>query len=470
MDITPQLIRETTFHESLRGYNKEEVEDYKQRWAEAVAQLQGRLMEAIERAERAEARALAAAGRSESEDVLRRTLVLAQRTADAAVSEAQEQSARLVSDAQAKASGMLDDADVRSRSMVAEAEVDAATIRGQAEAVARALSAAAEDEARRAAESTRIALVEEIRSLETRRRGLLDDANALDRHTDAQRRSLHDQVASLQTVVTSARVGVEDELSRLRREIDARRDALAASAEALHDEVLARHRALDDGLNRLRAPLDDPDLLHAGPIPEMSIELSPIAKAPAPPAESFAADTAGDDEDDDDEFYVNDLAELGDDDDDDDDDDLDEANAFDDAYDEDECDDDDDDDVIDDGGAHGEVRAESAQALPGMAGWSDNLRPSEQRRAIQPSVSGPADDALEPSRWEQPQFGINLAPSDDSQSATQAGARGPDLFSERLRQAVTDDAQYEDPAFEDKATKFFEDDETPVRRRFGRRG
>ena len=72
MDITPQLIRETTFHESLRGYNKEEVEDYKQRWAEAVAQLQGRLMEAIERAERAEARALAAAGRSESEDVLRR--------------------------------------------------------------------------------------------------------------------------------------------------------------------------------------------------------------------------------------------------------------------------------------------------------------------------------------------------------------------------------------------------------------
>ena len=36
MDITPQLIRETTFHESLRGYNKEEVEDYKQRWAEGV--------------------------------------------------------------------------------------------------------------------------------------------------------------------------------------------------------------------------------------------------------------------------------------------------------------------------------------------------------------------------------------------------------------------------------------------------
>ena len=38
------------------------------------------------------------------------------------------------------------------------------------------------------------------------------------------------------------------------------------------------------------------------------------------------------------------------------------------------------------------------------------------------------------------------------------------------RQAVTDDVRYEDPAFEDKATKFFEDDEPTARRRFGRRG
>jgi len=423
-----------------------------------VAQLQGRLMEAIERAERAEARALAAAGRSESEDVLRRTLVLAQRTADAAVSEAQEQSARLVSEAQAKASGMLDDADARSRNMVAEAEVDAATIRGQAEAVARALRAAAEDEARRAAESTRVALVEEIRLLEARRRGLLDDANALDRHTEAQRQSLHDQVASLQTVVTTARAGVEDELLQLRREIDARRDALAASAEALHDEVLARHRALDDGLNRLRAPLDDPDLLHAGPIPELSIELTPLAQAPAPAAspESFA-----DDDDDD----VDDLSEFGGDDDDD------EAFAEDESYAGADFDADVSDEDADDDGAEGEVRADSEQVLPGMAGWSDNLRPSEQRRAIQPTVGGPADDALEPSLWEQPQFGINLAsPDDDSPSGSDAGDRPPDLYSERLRQAVTDDVRYEDPAFEDKATKFFEDDEPTARRRFGRRG
>ena len=410
MDITPQLIRETTFHESLRGYNKEEVEDYKQRWAEAVAQLQGRLMEAIERAERAEARALAAAGRSESEDVLRRTLVLAQRTADAAVAEAQEQSARLVSEAQAKATGMLDDADGRSRTMVSEAEVEAASIRGQAEAVARALSAAAEDEARRAAESTRIELVEEIRVLELRRRGLLDDATALEHHTETQRRALHDKVASLQTVVAATRVNIDDELLRLRREIDERRDVLAASAEALQDEMRVRHLALDDSLTLLHAPLDDPDLLHAGSIPELSVELSALATGPAPPpsAESFAAEDDDDDEEEDDGFYVDDLAEFGDDDDDDDDDDGDESFVDDEAFADDEFADDDDDDEV------GEVESDSAQALPGMTGYGDIVRPSEQRRSIQPSVSGPADDALEPARWEQPQFGINLAAPDDA--------------------------------------------------------
>jgi hypothetical protein len=108
--------------------------------------------------------------------------------------------------------------------------------------------------------------------------------------------------------------------------------------------------------------------------------------------------------------------------------------------------------------------------LPGMAGAADNVRPSEQRRAIQPTVSAPADDALEPARWEQPQFGINLAPRDDAQSPPEPGARA-DFFTERLRQAVTpDDESDEASAFEDKATKFFEPDEPAARRRFGRRG
>ena len=193
--------------------------------------------------------------------------------------------------------------------------------------------------------------------------------------------------------------------------------------------------------------------------------MSALATGPAPPpsAESFAAEVDDDDEEEDDGFYVDDLAEFGDDDDDDDGDDGDESFVDDEAFADDEFADDDDDEV-------GEVESDSAQALPGMTGYGDVVRPSEQRRSIQPSVSGPADDALEPALWEQPQFGINLAAPDDASGIAEAGSRPPDLFSERLRQAVTDDERYEDPAFEDKATKFFEPDEPTARRRFGRRG
>jgi len=138
-----------------------------------------------------------------------------------------------------------------------------------------------------------------------------------------------------------------------------RRDALAASTEALHGEVLARHAALDDGLLRLRAPLDDPDLLRAGPVPELSVELSPLAKGPAaPPApEAFAADAddADDDDEEGDEFYLDDRADY--------DDDDDESttmmmtvNAIDEAY-------DDDDDDVDDGDA-----GEPAHRFPGWLG------------------------------------------------------------------------------------------------------
>jgi hypothetical protein len=245
---------------------------------------------------------------------------------------------------------------------------------------------------------------------------------------------------------------VADELTQLRAAIDARRDALAAAADGLQDDVLARHHALDEGLARLRAPLDDPELLRAAPIPELSVELSPLAIAPAPPppADSFAGevdeDDDADDADDDDEFYVDDAADY--DDDDEDDAEVDEVFAEDDAY----TDDDDED--------------ESRDAVaPGGLAWADSVRPSEQRRSIQ---SSEPDDALEQARWDQPQFGLNL-PDDAPPDLPQPG-RSPDHFSERLRRAVGDDDPLNDPVFEDKATKFFEEDEPAVRRRFGRRG
>ncbi len=85
MDVSPEVLRDVEFREQWRGYSPDEVDSYLERLAMVVEQLEERLRAADERAARAEQRAQEASG---AERDLRRTLVLAQRTADAAVEEA----------------------------------------------------------------------------------------------------------------------------------------------------------------------------------------------------------------------------------------------------------------------------------------------------------------------------------------------------------------------------------------------
>ena len=104
MDFTPKLLTEgTDFQQVRRGYDPDEVDDFLERVAAAVSRLQGQLVEANRRAEAAEAAARAggqSSGQPAPENALveemQRTLVLAQRTADAAVREAREEADSLV--------------------------------------------------------------------------------------------------------------------------------------------------------------------------------------------------------------------------------------------------------------------------------------------------------------------------------------------------------------------------------------
>ena len=77
MDLTPRLLTEVEFREEWRGYNRKDVNDFLDRVADAVGELQERLRDASERATQAERRLL----ERSDEDEIRRTLVLAQRTA-----------------------------------------------------------------------------------------------------------------------------------------------------------------------------------------------------------------------------------------------------------------------------------------------------------------------------------------------------------------------------------------------------
>lgn len=190
MDITPQLLKDIRLSQSFHGYNRDEVDELIERVGAAIVQLQGRLRDALDRAETAEARALTMGTRSESEETLRRTLVLAQRTADAAIAEANTEAARTVSDANEHAARTVGEANERASKLLSDTEGQAAALRAETEA-----------EVRRIAEDSRAPLMDDIRELERVRNFLRDDIELLERHLGAQRDRLRAQVGELTRIV-----------------------------------------------------------------------------------------------------------------------------------------------------------------------------------------------------------------------------------------------------------------------------
>src|ERR1700722_18510283 len=118
MDVSPKTLREVEFREKMRGYHPEDVDHFLEEVAAGLEVLQERLRQAVERAQRAEAAAAEAGG---TDETLRRTLVLAQRTADLAVQEAREQAARILAGAEQQAQAVLADAEERGRRTLEDA-------------------------------------------------------------------------------------------------------------------------------------------------------------------------------------------------------------------------------------------------------------------------------------------------------------------------------------------------------------
>ena len=119
MDVSPKTLREVEFREKLRGYHPEDVDQFLERVAAGIEALQDRLRQTTERAVHAEE---LAAATGESDEALRRTLVLAQRTADAAVEEARSQATAIVDEAAEKARGIVEDARRKAAAMATEAQ------------------------------------------------------------------------------------------------------------------------------------------------------------------------------------------------------------------------------------------------------------------------------------------------------------------------------------------------------------
>jgi cell division initiation protein len=118
MEITARELRDVEIREAFRGYHRDDVNDLLERAASTIDAANERLRQMSERLSTAQNDT----GRSrETEDILHRTLLLAQRAADETVAEAQ-----------VKARQMVDDADTQARRTIAEAETEA-RVRGETE-------------------------------------------------------------------------------------------------------------------------------------------------------------------------------------------------------------------------------------------------------------------------------------------------------------------------------------------------
>jgi cell division initiation protein len=159
MDVSAQTLREVEFREKLRGYHPDDVDEFLERVAAGVEYLQDRLRQAIERAQRAESRA---AETHDGDDALKRTLVLAQRTAEMAVQEARQEADRIATSARAEANAIV---------------------------------AQAEEMARRTIEETQGGIRAELTQLESARDQLRGDISALERHLDQERLRLRASLA-----------------------------------------------------------------------------------------------------------------------------------------------------------------------------------------------------------------------------------------------------------------------------------
>jgi DivIVA domain-containing protein len=177
MDLTTELLDNAAFREAKRnGYNTQDVDEFIEQVKVEYARHDALLREARQRMEATEARVAEAERRaaeaadrasatSDADETLKRTLVLAQRTADAAIKEAEEQASRTLTAAQDQAARLLADA-------------QEATARARAEA---------ESEARRAQEEARTRVLGELRDLEAARDQLATDVDNLERHLEEQR-------------------------------------------------------------------------------------------------------------------------------------------------------------------------------------------------------------------------------------------------------------------------------------------
>jgi len=191
MELTPKAFRDVQFREKLRGgYHPEDVDEFLEQAAVAADDLHAQLRQATERAQRAEQ---AASEASSADETLRKMLVLAQRTADQAVSEARFEADRLQAEARQEADRLLSDARIEAERLLSDSRARAASMLEEAE-----------EQSRRAYEQGMAESRDNITHAEEALRQAQQEAEALRNWVELQRSHLLSVLRDAESMVENA--------------------------------------------------------------------------------------------------------------------------------------------------------------------------------------------------------------------------------------------------------------------------
>ncbi len=158
MTLNPDDVETQVFREKMRGYDQDEVDAFLDKVADRLRQLAAERDELVERIGRIQDDATES---MDTERLLKRTLIMAQRTADQAVADANEQAETTTADADRYAAEVVSQAERKVAELTEDAERRAAETTGEAERRASELL----DDARREAEYARDTATAELESV-----------------------------------------------------------------------------------------------------------------------------------------------------------------------------------------------------------------------------------------------------------------------------------------------------------------
>jgi cell division initiation protein len=209
MELTPAEVSQATFRITRKGFEPDEVRRYLTEVSRALeaAQQQSSAMEARARAALAKLHEASQAPQSPSPDeaqAISRALLLAQRTADTTIAEADQKAADIIA--------------------AATAQADEARSAAQAESAA--MVEASRGEARRARDEEFLRAENEVQALLARRDFLVADVEQLEQHLVTHRERLREVAGELVAIAERSAGGLGD----------LRRPLLSASDTALHPD------------------------------------------------------------------------------------------------------------------------------------------------------------------------------------------------------------------------------------------